>query len=886
MGEVYLAQDTRLDRKVALKLLSAQFAKDAERILRFTQEARAASALNHPNIITIYDIGESGDVPYIATEFIDGETLRQKIDAGPLTLPQALDYAIQTGSALAAAHQAGIIHRDIKPENIMIRADGYVKVVDFGLAKLAERPSNPEDSGTVLMSPALTTYGTVMGTAQYMSPEQARGQTVDARSDIFSLGIVLYEMIAGHAPFGGETTSHQIVAILEKAPPPLTGIANIPPDLENVVAKALAKDAGQRYQTCAELVADLKEIRRWLDLEASLQDSNVSGRLSRSGALSRVSGPVPAAAPAAPEARSARRRMWLAFPIAAALALAGWFAVTRLSHPAVPFQNYALEEITDSGKVGDAVISPDGRYVVFTQSERGETSLHIRQVVAGSTLQIQPASKQRYSGLAFSPDGNYLFFTRREPGTVVSALYRISSLGGEPAKILDGVFSAVSFSPDGQRMTYLGLDRSLSETQVVTARLDGSDPRKLKSVKAPSLVTADPVWSPDGKSIAVGMSTPGAQGYRAAPVLVPANGGAERSLGPARWSGILNLAWTPDSSAILLIGATPGIATATQIWHVPASGAEPHAVTNDVNIYTSLSSTADGKTLVAVKRAVLSGLFVIDLKDPAAVQQVAGIGPYYAGALGLAWSPDGKIAYTAKSGSGLDLWIREASESSTPKRLTSDNAFATNPRLTADGKQLFFTSNRTTGVIHVWMLDIPTATYRQITTGDGEALGSVTADGQTVFHVSAGGKPGIFKTSVNGGGSTQVTARRTGAPSVSPDGRQLAFLFVDESAARRARLAIMPAAGGEFAKVFDYGAPSAASPSWTPDGSALTYTASVAGAAQIWLQPVDGTPAHQVTKFTSDSIFSWAWSSDGKRLALSRGNTISDAVLIRQKKSN
>jgi serine/threonine protein kinase/Tol biopolymer transport system component len=908
MGEVYLALDTRLDRKVALKLLSAQFVKDAERILRFTQEARAASALNHPNIITIYDIGESGEVPYIATEFIDGQTLRQQMAAGPLTVPQALDYAIQAGSALAAAHHAGIVHRDIKPENIMVRADGYVKVLDFGLAKLAERPSNPEDSGTVLMSPAITSFGTVMGTAQYMSPEQARGQMVDARSDIFSLGIVLYEMIAGHAPFTGETASHQIVAILEKAPPPFTGIAGIPPELENAVTRALAKDAGQRYQTCAELVADLKEIRRWLDLEASLQDSKVTGRLtsrlSTPGALSRVSEPLPAALPVTPTALAptqppsaqnagrARRAMWPAVSIAAVLALAGWFAFTRLRHPTVPFQGYALEELTDSGKVAGAVISPDGRYVVFTQSERGEQSLHIRQVVAGSTLQIQPASKQRYAGLTFSPDGNYLFFTRREPAAAVSTLYRISSLGGEPAKILDGVWSAVSFSPDGQRMAYLGLDNSLTETQLISSRLDGSDPRKLKSAKAPFLITTDPGWSPDGKSIAVGMSTPGAQGYRAAPVLVPVNGGAARTLGPARWAGILNLTWMPDSSAILLIGATPGIATATQIWHVPAAGGEPHAVTNDVNTYTSLSSTADGKALLAVKRAVLSGLSIIDLKDPATVQPLVSTGPYYTGTFGLAWSPDGKLAYTAKSGGGLDVWIREAGPPSVnppapaaPKRLTSDNAFAMNPQLTRDGQRLFFSSNRATGVFHVWMLDIAAATFRQITTGDGEVLGSVTADGQTVFHVSAGGKPGIFKTSVNGGGGAiQVTARRTGTPSVSPDGRQLAFLFVDESGGRRARFATMPVAGGDIVNVFDYASPSTASPSWTPDGSALTYMASVAGTAQIWLQPVDGSPPHQVTKFASDSIYSWAWSSDGKRLALSRGSTISDAVLIREKK--
>ena len=534
--------------------------------------------------------------------------------------------------------------------------------------------------------------------------------------------------------------------------------------------------------------------------------------------------------------------------------------------------------------MGDAVISPDGRYVVFTQSDHGEQSLHIRQVVAGSTLQIQPASKQRYSGLTFSPDGNYLFFARREPATAASTLFRISSLGGEPVKILDGVFGAVSFSPDGQRMAYLGLDRSFTETQLMSTRLDGSDPRRLKTVKAPFSIGADPAWSPDGKWIAVSIYTPGAQGYRGAPVLVPADGGAERTLGPARWSGIPNLTWTPDGRAILMIGATPGVTTSTQVWYVPISGGEPRALTNDVNAYSGLSSTADGKALLTVKRGVLSGLSVIDLKDPTAVQQIASTGPYYTGAFGLAWGSDGKLVYTAKSGGGFDLWNREVTETSTPKRLTNDSAVAARPQLTADGKQLFFSSNRTTGIFHVWMLDIPTATLRQVTTGDGEALGSVTTDGQTVFHISALGKPGIFKTSVNGGGSTQVTARLTGSPSVSPDGRQLAVLFVDESAVRRARFAIMPAAGGDFTKEFDYGVPSTVSPTWTPDGSALTYTASVAGAAQVWLQPVDGTPPHQVTKFASDNIFSWAWSSDGKRLALSRGNGISDAVLIRQKK--
>ncbi|MDQ2947283.1 MAG: protein kinase [Acidobacteriota bacterium] len=886
MGEVYLAQDSRLDRKVALKLLSAQFVRDAERVLRFSQEARAASALNHPNIITIYDIGESGGAPYIATEFIDGQTLRQSIATGPLPLPLALDYAIQVSGALVAAHEAGIVHRDIKPENIMVRSDGYVKVVDFGLAKLNQQRADPEDSGTVLMSAAATTYGTVMGTAQYMSPEQARGQMVDARSDIFSLAIVLYEMLAGHSPFRGETISHQIVAILEKAPPPLSSsVSALPLELENVVAKALAKSVAERYQTCAELAADLKEVRRRLDLEASLQDVNVTGRLTRSGPLPAVPSAVSEApVPAPASVPRPRRLFWVAAPATAVLLLAGWFGFTRLSHPSVPFQTYSVEELTDSGKVRDAVISPDGRYMVFTQAENGAQSLQIRQVVAGTTLQIQPAAANKvYSGLTFSPDGNYLYFSLGEPGSAESTLYRISSLGGEPVWILDGVYSAVSFSPDGQRMAYFATDSSQTETILTSARLDGSDSRKLKSTKPPIAATAGPVWSPDGKWIAIGIGTPSPTGYRAAPVLVPpTTGSPERTLGPPRWAGILNMAWSPDSRALFAIGATPGITTSTQIWYVPLSG-EPQALTNDVNTYTSLSSTADGQVLVAVKRALLAGLSILTLAD-GSTREIASTGPYFTGALGLFWSPDGTLIYTSKAGGGIDLWQREVEGGAAPKRLTNDSAFALSPQLSADGKKLFFASNRNSGVFHVWTKDLATGGFRQITSGEGEVLVSVTPDGTSVYYSAVSGATGVWRMSVDGGAPQQVTQRRTGAADLSPDGRSLALVYVDEAAGRKARLGIMPAIGGEMVKTFDLPAPGARALDWTPDGSGLTYASGVAGVSQVWLQHLDGGPPRQLTHFTSDVIFKYAWSKDGKRLVLARGTNPSDAVLIRQKK--
>jgi serine/threonine protein kinase len=275
MGEVYLAEDERLRRRVALKVLPDALAQDADRLRRFEQEAFAASALNHPNILTIYEFGTAGATHFLASEFIDGETLRDRLQRAPLSWQETLDIAVQTAQALAAAHEANIIHRDIKPENVMLRKDGIVKVLDFGLAKLTSlRNEDREDADTLMQAPAanpqLTLPGTVMGTVSYMSPEQARGKETDARTDIWSLGVVLYEMLSGKVPFTGETINHTIVSILEKEPKLLE---NVPDELQRIVRKTLTKDADMRYQTARDLLIDLKNLRRILDIQGELERS-------------------------------------------------------------------------------------------------------------------------------------------------------------------------------------------------------------------------------------------------------------------------------------------------------------------------------------------------------------------------------------------------------------------------------------------------------------------------------------------------------------------------------------------------------------------------------------------------------------------------------------
>src|SRR5437016_2417682 len=274
MGEVYLANDITAGRKAALKILPTRFTGDAERLKRFQQEARAVVGLNHPNIVTVYEIGEDHSTHYIASELIEGETLRQRLMRGRIEVGEAIDVAIQVASAVAAAHEAGIVHRDIKPENIMLRPDGYVKVLDFGIAKLAEQEvpvTTPRDEAVLLVE---THLGSIMGTVRYMSPEQARGAQVDKRTDVWSLGVVLYEMVTGHAPFAGDTPGETMSSILEKEPPPLTNyLAHAPAELQQIISKTLRKEREERYQSAHELLEALQSLRRSMDFKTALERS-------------------------------------------------------------------------------------------------------------------------------------------------------------------------------------------------------------------------------------------------------------------------------------------------------------------------------------------------------------------------------------------------------------------------------------------------------------------------------------------------------------------------------------------------------------------------------------------------------------------------------------
>lgn len=915
MGEVYLAHDEQLDRLVALKVLLPEFCCNQERVQRFKLEAKAASALNHPNIITIHEIGEEEERLFIATEYVDGETLREKIESGKLTLLDSIKIAEQIADALAVAHEAHIVHRDIKPENIMLRRrDGYIKILDFGLAKptLHHPAAGAEDKTLKLVQ---TQAGMVMGSVRYMSPEQARGKEIDERSDIWSLGVVLYEMVTGKNPFDGETVSDSLAALIHIEPEALT---DVPEELDRIIKKALRKKIGERYQSIKDFAEDLKELR------AQIEHNSMEVRAFQSEALSKTSSinrqdtsenktlihntfslanskdenhnktQVITGGGSSTDGRRRRSFNFLPFIIlglAGLLALGAWY-FQPFSKPKTEtrFESIQISRLTENGRAGFPSISPDGKYVAFVNNESGLRSLIVRQVATGSSVQVVAPTNLSFLPPTFSNDGNYIYYTLVDKG--VGTLYQVPSLGGSPKRVMVDVDSKVNFSPDGTRLAFSRHDPEKNTDTIIIAAADGANPQPLISTEEANRKNFSEVaWSPDQDKLLVGSIDKIFNDGMASLNLITVSLKDKRiePFGNKTWLNANSFGWLKDGSGIFML-AKKSQEEQQQIWFLSYPSAEARQITNDSSGYVLMSFAADNNTIAALKSDIISSLWSLDLQSKKTTQ-ITPESRDMLGANGVKQMPaGGRLLVTKVEGNEDNFWIMdESGKNETP--LWKESGYDLQPVFTPDGRFIVFCSNRS-GNFRLWRMDADGKNPVQLTdvTDGFDVRPNILPDGKTIIferRMEDRFKSKLMKVGIDGGKVTEIfpqSQTNDAFPSVSNDGKLLAYTaqsFETKNLIFNSVLKIAAIEGDTFKPLekelnqnigYNY--------KWTNDNKSLTFV-NKDGVPNLFNATLDKGAPKPVTNFNTGVILNFDASRDGKRLFIVRGIVNSDLILIK-----
>jgi eukaryotic-like serine/threonine-protein kinase len=867
MGVVYEADDTKLGRRVALKFLPPDLTGDGAALERFRREARAASALNHPNICTIYAIEEADGATFIAMERLEGESLDRRLAARPLPWHALVDTAVQIADALDAAHQRGIVHRDIKPANIFLTKDGRAKVLDFGVAKVTPGGGHAETTGAATASRPLTGEGQALGTIAYMSPEQARGEDLDARTDLFSLAAVLYEMSTGRRPFDGKTTAVIFQKILEGTPAgPREVNPSLPLKLEDVILRGLEKDPELRYQSAADLRADLKRLKR--DATAGTL-AFVPPPPSTGG-----HGPVSSAAVFAAEARRHKKTAGAAALALVALTAAAGYGIYAMLGGETPARSAAagaapqisVARLTASGDVrGCGSISPDGKYVVYCDFSG---HLKVRQVATGSTVTIA----RHMGATTFSPDGNFVYLTSSSAEYPEGVLWAIPALGGEPRRVARNLWGAAGVSPDGQAVAFLRGNTTRGEVAIIVADAFGGGDERVVAVSA---INESPFdgrgvsWSPDGRFISTTQAMI-AGGYRVRPVVVDATTGAVQPLGATTWADLGRTAWLPGNRAVLFTARERHLGL-YQFWIVQYPGGEATRITSDARGFgdVSVSVTADGATILTVLTDEVSNLWQTTADASGPLEQWTS-GARLDGAHGIAPSLDGRVYYTSTEGAEVGIWRVDAA-GAPARQLTRQ--YAELPSTPADGRFVVFQALHENH-FRIWRMQPDGTDARALSRGDDDINPIVSPDGRWIYYLAVGSQPGLKRMASDGGEPATVSDVRYTPHAISPDSRFLLLRDADFQG-----FAVMDAGTGAITARLSL--PRALWARWSPRADAIVYVTDSDGVDNLWEHPLAGGAARQVTAFTSGRIFNFAYSTDGTRLFLVRGQRTGDVILIR-----